>query len=98
MVPHTTGSQRSAYRFSYSESPRNIFRENSPYRLLRGVNALRVAYYSESKLPASFTSGSHCYLRGVDPENLKDSPPLVFKETILQKLIYTVDVKYFLRG
>jgi len=33
-------------------------------------------YYEESKLPVSFTTGSHHYLRGVDHENLKDSPGL----------------------
>jgi len=34
------------------------------------------AYYAESKLPMSFTMGSHCYFRGVNQENLEDSPGL----------------------
>jgi len=36
------------------------------YHIPRGVDALRVVYYVEFKLPVSFTAGSHCYLRGVN--------------------------------
>jgi len=38
--------------------------------ILQGVDSLRVVYYAE------FTVGSDCYLRGVDHENLNDSPDL----------------------
>ena len=46
------------------------------YHILQGVNAPQVIYYSELKLPVLFTTRSHCYFRGVNQENLEDSPRL----------------------
>jgi hypothetical protein len=46
------------------------------YHILRGVDAPQVFYYGELKLPVSFTTGSHFYFRGVDHENIEDSPGL----------------------
>jgi len=60
------------------------------YHILQGVDDLCVVYYAESKLPKPFTAGSHCYLRGVDHENLNDSQ--ILKETILTKLIYGCEI------
>jgi len=46
------------------------------YHILRGVDAPSVVYYLESRLPVSFTTGSHCYFQGVCHENLEDSSGL----------------------
>jgi len=85
-VLYTAGRQCSACRLLrrvetprvvyYAESPRYFFKKNSLSRLLQGIETPRIVYYGESELPVSFTTGSHCYLRGVDHENLNDSPNL----------------------
>ena len=46
------------------------------YQILQGVDAPSVAYYAELKLSMLFTMGIHCYFRGVNHENLEDSPSL----------------------
>jgi len=83
-VPHTSGSRcfescsqcrvKTPGIVHYAESPRYFFAKKSISYLLWGVKNLPIVYYEELKLPISFTTGSHCYLQGVDHENLKDSP------------------------
>jgi len=63
--------------YSLRENRQNLTKLATPRIVYYGEPHMKYPeYYAESKLPMSFTTGSHHSLRGVNHENLKDSPGL----------------------